>query len=480
MTNVEIRMTKEVRNPHADVTYGKPKVSSLWFRHSSFFRHSGFVILACLCLPLTNRLALSCEIPVFRYALERWAPDPYQVLVVHPKPLGPEQQALVDKLKQSAVDPQQPANVEVILVDLAEKSDDPTMKLLQERYASLSAPLMAVRQPHSLPDAKPIWTGDLTAENIARLVDSPARRDIISRLLAGQSAVWVMLETGDAAKDDAAAATIEKELARLTEELKLPEKEVLEGDEFFKPETKVPLKIAFSLLRLKPGDAAEEPFRAMLLNSERDLIDRAEPIAMPVFGRGRTCFALVGKGINGRQIEENSRFITGRCSCQVKYDNPGVDLMLAADWDKLVGGRTDLSKPLPELSGLGVLVVDVEPAKLPTKLGQKVVDPIPPKTPSTSPAVAGTRAETETPVTVADPKVEAGEPKDEAKEPKQVADARPLPGAAAPSAPTAPGAPAGDAAVGSLLVGVMVVAGVGLAVILLGTLWLRNRGGSST
>jgi hypothetical protein len=39
MTNVEIRMTKEVRNPN-DETVG----SSFGLRHSSFFRHSGFVI----------------------------------------------------------------------------------------------------------------------------------------------------------------------------------------------------------------------------------------------------------------------------------------------------------------------------------------------------------------------------------------------------------------------------------------------------
>jgi hypothetical protein len=277
--------------------------------------------------------------------------------------------------------------------------------------------------------------------------------------------------------DDAAAASIEKELASLAKELKLPEKEVLEGDEFFKPETKVPLKIEFSLLRLKPGEAKEEAFRAMLLNSEADLIDRAEPIAMPVFGRGRTCFALVGKGINRQQMGENSKFITGRCSCQVKYDNPGVDLLLAADWDTLVGGRTDLSKPLPELSGLGVLVVDVEPAKLPKKLGQNVVNPTPAATPATSAVAEGTGATAEIPPAATKESIKPDDGGQAAKQLAEVADARPVPSA---TPLTEPSAAPPEAAVGSLVVGVALVGGVGLLLVLLGTLWMRNRGGAGS
>jgi len=477
MTNDEIQMKNEVRNPNVEVRCAKRKLSSFRLRHSSFCCHSGFVILACLGMQLMNLPAFSCEIPVFRYALERWAPDPYQVLIIHPAPLTADQQELVKNLQRAAADPAKPANLEVIAVNLSEPSDDPTMKLMRERYEALSAPLLALRQPNSLPDAKPIWTAELTAENIERVVDSPARREIVSRLIAGQSAVWVMLETGDTAKDDAAAASIEKELASLAKELKLPEKDVLEGDEFFKPETKVPLKIEFSLLRLKPGDAKEEAFRAMLLNSEADLIDRADPIVMPVFGRGRTCFVLVGKGINPQQMADNSRFITGRCSCQVKYDNPGVDLLLAADWDKLVGGRTDLSKPLPELSGLGVLVVDVEPAKLPKKLGQNLVNPALPATPTTSPVVEGTGAAAGSPVTTTDPKVEADEAEVEAKESKELADARPLPEKV--DGPHISVEGSRPMSIAPLVVGVGIVVGVGVLLAVLGSLWVKSKGTGS-
>ncbi|MCE9552818.1 MAG: hypothetical protein K8T91_05505 [Planctomycetes bacterium] len=407
---------------------------------------------------------MACEIPVFRYALERWSPDPYQIMVVHRSPLTKEQQTLIRRIEVAADQPAKPANLQVLTVDLAAKTDDPTLKLLQAKYETLTAPLITVCQPHSQPDATPIWTAPLTAENIDRLVDSPARQELVRRLTTGHSAVWIMLDTGNAEQDNAAVAVIEKELARLSKELKLPEKSVLEADEFFKPETKVELKIDFSLLRLKPGDANEEAFRAMLLASEADLKDLKEPIVMPVFGRGRACFALVGKGISSQQMEENSRFLVGRCSCQIKHDNPGVDLLLAANWDNLVGGRSDVSKPLPELSGLGVLVVDVEPAgdtkpagaapPLPQKLGLKTVTPV-----ALSPA--STTAATE-PTAAAD-------------KPKELADSRPAPMAAGPSVADTNNPP-------TLFLApiVAIVIGVGILLAVVGSLWLRNRGGAGS
>ena len=41
----------------------------------------------------------------------------------------------------------------------------------------------------------------------------------------------------------------------------------------------------------------------MLLNTEDDLKTMKEPMAIPVFGRGRALYALVGKGINEETIE---------------------------------------------------------------------------------------------------------------------------------------------------------------------------------
>ncbi|SVE11941.1 uncharacterized protein METZ01_LOCUS464795 [marine metagenome] len=96
------------------------------------------------------------------------------------------------------------------------------------------------------------------------------------------------------------------------------------------------LKLGFSVITVAVDDPDEAVFREILLNSEDDLKDFDEPIAFPVFGRGRALPALVGKGINNDMIDEASTFLSGPCSCQVKRQNPGFDLMTSVNWDQLL------------------------------------------------------------------------------------------------------------------------------------------------
>ncbi|MCE9546035.1 MAG: hypothetical protein K8T25_11015 [Planctomycetia bacterium] len=315
--------------------------------------------------------SVACEIPVFRFALERWAPDPYQVFLLHSGPLAATDEKLAADLEKLSDGADKPSNLDVVKIDLEATGDDPAVKALKKQYGQLKSPLLLLRDPHGAFDKPPIWSGPLTSQNIALLADSPLRHQIVHQINAGNSAVWVLLESGVAADDTAAATMLDTELKRNAATLKLPEKETLEADEYYKHDTKIPLKIGFSLLRLKHGDTQEELLRAMLLATEPDLKDQHGPIAIPIFGRGRACYPLVGKGINAVQIEDNCKFITGRCSCQVKRENPGIDLLLAADWNNLVGGKPSSSgaKPPPELTGLGVVITDVEPAKAPVKSG---------------------------------------------------------------------------------------------------------------
>ena len=56
----------------------------------------GLTWLAVLLLaPAAGR---ACNVPVFRYALERWAADAYELVVFHREPLTTNQQALVASL----------------------------------------------------------------------------------------------------------------------------------------------------------------------------------------------------------------------------------------------------------------------------------------------------------------------------------------------------------------------------------------------
>ena len=80
----------------------------------------------------------------------------------------------------------------------------------------------------------------------------------------------------------------------MAKKLKLPEvktQDIQSGYLSIRPED---LKLSFSVVTLRAGDAAEKAFRETLLNSEDDLKElEHEPMAFPVFGRGRALNALV-------------------------------------------------------------------------------------------------------------------------------------------------------------------------------------------
>ena len=60
----------------------------------------------------------------------------------------------------------------------------------------------------------------------------------------------------------------------------------------------------------------------------------------------------MGKGIAAETIEEAATFLIGKCSCQVKEQNPGIDLLFTADWKKLAKASPLLERDLPDLTAL--------------------------------------------------------------------------------------------------------------------------------
>lgn len=275
-------------------------------------RLSALLVLTLMAAAPAER---TCNIPVFRYALERWQSSPYEVVAFHRGPLGDEAKAALNVLRQAG------ANIDVDRIDVAEPLP-PKRKALFEKL-KLDLPFMAAVFPGSELVA---WSGPLTADMARKLSDSPARREISRRLLAGDSAVWILLDGGDQARDDAAAALLETELRRLEKSLQLPAQAPDDPPLL----SEVPIKIAFSVYRLSRTDPGEQALVTMLLNSDTGLDG---PIAFPVFGRGRALWAMAGKGLNADMISEAAIFLIGACSCEAKELNPGLDLLFAADWE---------------------------------------------------------------------------------------------------------------------------------------------------
>ena len=225
-------------------------------------------------------------------------------------------------------------------VEVADTDDEALKQLWKEKRWENGEPMLVVLYPRSareVPDrlvvAKPF-----VSQSVERLIDSPVRQEVAAKLLSGDSAVWIFIPSGDESQDEVALRTLNEQVEHNQETVELPPQEEIEADEFFRSENPIELRVGFSIVTLNRDDPSEEALLEMLLASEPDLEQLNEPMAFPVIGRGRVLYALVGKGIFEDTIAMASRFVVGPCSCQVKDQNPGFDLLMNVDWDEKIGG----------------------------------------------------------------------------------------------------------------------------------------------
>src|SRR5215831_17078022 len=158
---------------------------------------SCFCLLGVATLLFCATLLVACNVPVFRYALDRWRPQSYEILVFHKGPLGAKEKAALRALDET------PANLDVKVLDLNGELDESARQLFAEQESPV-LPWMVVRANEVDRKEATVWAGRLGKEAINGLLDSPVRREVVKRILAGETAVWILLESGDRTRDGAA------------------------------------------------------------------------------------------------------------------------------------------------------------------------------------------------------------------------------------------------------------------------------------
>jgi hypothetical protein len=303
-------------------------------------------------LLLLGGAAQACPVPVFRYALERWEADPYGLWIYHNTPLTADQQSLVETLQKMARENR--ANVDIRSIDkihplagdihayLKGHPQEPTVSVVLVPPAGADERGDEVRAMLS-PTLGPL---DVSVKG---LLDSPARREIARRILSGDSAVFLFIESGDKAKDDAAFQTLSAELEKFQKHAAaLPTVDDTPELATFNLSTAIPLRLAFTTLRIARNDPAEQGF-LKIVGGLYPKLPAGEPVLLPVFGRGRSLGAAAGDEIRPAVIAKACEFITGACTCEIKDQNPGHDLLMAVDWTAALHGK---NAPLPPLVGI--------------------------------------------------------------------------------------------------------------------------------
>lgn len=299
-------------------------------------------LLIVMIIATYNTPVFSCSTPVFRYALEMWGAYSYVIEVYHDGNLDDTQQQALDYLKD-AYGKVGSANIKVIEVtnnypNDIKKDDFPLMRL-------------SFPTEHKIPAV--VWQGALNAENASYVVDSPARKQVLNNITRGDAAVWLFLPSGNKEKDARQLKVLQEELSRLSNTMKLAEDATDVAGNVLDIEL-INIGVDFSLVEIDRNDPAEEIFIKILLGTESDLkVFQHIPLAFPVFGQGRVLYALVGNGINSKNLETACSTIIGWCSCTIKDDNPGTDLLLKGDWDSIAGDSSWIKKEeTPDITGL--------------------------------------------------------------------------------------------------------------------------------
>jgi hypothetical protein len=286
-------------------------------------------LLSALLLFAAAHTAFACTTPVYQWAMHRWEPDPWQAaLFQQTQPEASAFEAPAPNLRIESVKPE---------------DAEGAMKALWEKQAGAETPWFVVRFPRIPPPHGQVHGGPFSEARLAEIIDSPVRRKLGRRLIAGDAAVFLFLESGDAEKDRTAREQLDASLKTMEKEVRKAREAYLAELSRYELQAESPDAVRFSVLPLSRDDAAEWFLVEMLLRSESDLMEYGEPMAFPVFGRGRLLYALVGKGINEDTIESACMYIGSACTCTVKVDNPGFDLLMRADWPR---AATEFETPL--------------------------------------------------------------------------------------------------------------------------------------
>jgi hypothetical protein len=276
---------------------------------------------------------LACTTPVYRYATYRWMREPYGLFYLYDKKIPEDVKKFHEELDElSRTDPEW-TNLEVIEVDVSKDTELRSLPPnIRKEWKEKSPPTPTYLL------ISPMWgwvyQGDISKDDIPGLIASPKNKELIKAMDGKTTGVLVLLTS----KDKTATDKAEKEAKKLVDAINSGKLRL--GEEAYLPEPKEGEKVpppshTFKFMKIDRFDDQEKWFVKTLLAIEPDLPTLKHPMLFPVYGRGRALPPYVGRGITYDNLIDVGFWLTGPCSCTVKDQNPGVDLLTRHDWEKV-------------------------------------------------------------------------------------------------------------------------------------------------
>jgi hypothetical protein len=150
------------------------------------------------------------------------------------------------------------------------------------------------------------YAGEKELLNIA---SSPVRENIANELMSGKLCVMLYLKCGNPEKDEAGLQVVKNSV------------------------TASPFGDVITVMELERKSTEESQLVSMLLNVESDLKEIEEPMLFGIFGKFRALEPLLAKGISQENINLMIDFLTADCSCLIKDDLPGTNILYNGKWE---------------------------------------------------------------------------------------------------------------------------------------------------
>ena len=304
----------------------------------------------------------ACDTPVYRFALysREWLPWEYRVFYLHDDTSVADEQttAINQRLRELMLTEPVRTNLYFREINVADaeqaKKLPPDALRVWEESPDKSGGLHVVLAPpcRHRPRWATLLAGRLDEAAVAGLIGSPARRAMAASLAKG-GIPMILLEGASPEANDAAADAIEQTSADVAAskvrrrggigDLVPPAEEGQKArPNGGKPVEEDVVSVPVDLIRVRRDDEREKFFVEMLMLVEDDLASLAEqPMVFAGYGRGRVGEPFVGQGISPKNLASELIFLTGACSCEVKDQNPGMDLLTTADWDAAAAAMTE-------------------------------------------------------------------------------------------------------------------------------------------
>ena len=232
---------------------------------------------------LAGLISLACTTRVSEWVLLNALPNQYTLVYFH----NGQIEASINKQNLEISDRIETANIHLISAN---------RKDIEEPYYGL------YYEDRLFSDYK-------TADELRDLTSSPLREKVAKELIGGKLCVMLYLKTDDTEKDERGLKTLQNAIGSS------------------------PFGKIISVIELSRNSKEEAHFASLLLNVEDDLKDIQQPMLFGIFGRFKALEPLLGRGISAENINLMIDYFTAECSCLIKDDLPGTDILFTDKWD---------------------------------------------------------------------------------------------------------------------------------------------------